>query len=353
MTIPRDAIDCDVHLPVPGVKQLLPYFDDYWRDMIVTRGIDRLDLSGYPNSPLSSRPDWLPANGKPRSLDMMRAQALDHWGTRIAICHSLHGALALYSEDLGAAIIRALNDWVAAEWLDREPRLRASIMVHAENPTRAVEEIEHRAGDKRFVQVMMLVMQDELLGKRTRWPIYEAAQRHKLPIAIHAGSLQHHPPSPLGWPSYFVNDCANQALAFQAQLVSMIFEGVFQKFPELTVVMLESGFTWLPGWMWRADKTWRGTRTEIPWLDRAPAEVLRRHVRFTLQPSDEPPDADRLTKVMEQIGSDDIFLFSTDYPHWRFEGDEALPAALPATLARKMATDNPLATYPRLKESLQ
>jgi predicted TIM-barrel fold metal-dependent hydrolase len=31
-------------------------------------------------------------------------------------------------------------------------------------------------------------------------------------------------------------------------------EGVFQKFPRLRVVRIESGFTWLPTWLWRTNK---------------------------------------------------------------------------------------------------
>ena len=53
--------------------------------------------------------------------------------------------------------------------------------------------------------------------------------------------------------------------------------------------------------------------------------MIRRHVRFTIQPLDEPPDSSIMAKVIEQIGSDEMLLFSTDYPHWQFERDEVLP----------------------------
>ena len=41
-----------------------------------------------------------------------------------------------------------------------------------------------------------------------------------------------------------------------------------------------------------------------------------------------------------------MLLFSSDYPHWHFDGDDALPAGLPAELVRKICVDNPLETYP-------
>jgi predicted TIM-barrel fold metal-dependent hydrolase len=46
--------------------------------------------------------------------------------------------------------------------------------------------------------------------------------------------------------------------------------------------------------------------------------------------------------------SDELVLFSTDYPHWQFDGQDALPEGLPPDLVRKIMIDNPHATYPRL-----
>ena len=46
------------------------------------------------------------------------------------------------------------------------------------------------------------------------------------------------------------------------------------------MVMLESGFTWLPAYLWRLHKFWRGVRMETPWVDRAPLEIVRSNIRF-------------------------------------------------------------------------
>ena len=199
----------------------------------------------------------------------------------------------LFSEDMGAGFARAVNDWMAKEWLDKEPRLRASIVVPMQNPELAVEEIERVAPDRRFVQILLLVMHDMPLGKRHYWPIYAAAERLGLPVGIHAGSAYRHPVTPLGWPTYYTEDYAAQAQAFQAALSSLICEGVFTKFPDLKVVLLESGFTWLPAHLWRLTKFWRGLRIEVPWVDRAPTEIVRSNVRLTTQPCDAPADRPR------------------------------------------------------------
>jgi uncharacterized protein len=198
------------------------------------------------------------------------------------------------------------------------------------------------------VQVLLLAMAELPLGRRQTWPIYRAAERHGLPVGIHAGSSFRHPPSAGGWGSYYLEDYVSYAQGFAGALNSLLAEGVFQKFPELRVVLIESGVTWLPASLWRINKTWRGVRSEVPWLNRLPADIVRERVRLTAQPLDAPPDAASLTAVLEQLGSEEMLLFATDWPHWHYDGDEALPPNLPETLVRKVTVDNALATYPRL-----
>src|ERR1700759_1100613 len=182
------GIDCDIHPAVPNLKALLPYLSDHWRDIVVQRGVHELESIAYPaNSPLTSRPDWRLEGARPGSnLDALRAQALTPFNTAIAICNCLYGVQLLFSEDMGPGFDHAVNIWLPAECLDKEPRLRASIVVPMQNPELAVEEINRVAPDKRFVQILLLVMHDMPLGKRHYWPIYAAAEKHGLPIGIHA-----------------------------------------------------------------------------------------------------------------------------------------------------------------------
>jgi predicted TIM-barrel fold metal-dependent hydrolase len=353
--IGRDTIDCDIHPSVPNLQALLPYLPGHWRDMVKTRGMDELNSISYPaNSPLTARPDWRPTSGKPAgALEQIQRECLDGFGTSIAICNCLYGVQLLFSEDMAVAFAQAVNDWTRHELLDRDPRLRASIVVPIQSIERSVDEIERCAADPRFVQVLLLASGDQPLGKRVHWPIYAAAQRHNLPIGIHAGSSYHNPPTAVGWPTYYTEDYVAQAQAFQSQLSSLICEGVFNQYPDLKVVLLESGWTWLPAHLWRLTKYWRGLRMEIPWVDRSPSDIVRSNVRLSLQPTDGPPDRVGLERIIEHLQSDELLLFSTDYPHWQFNGNDPLPADLPASLVRKITVDNPRATYARLLEPVR
>jgi len=350
VTASWSTIDCDVHVNVPSMQALLPHLDDHWRDHVVDRGMNSLESNNYPpNAPLTSRPDWRGKAGAPAdTLEALQRHALDRWGIDVAICNCLYGVQLLYSEDLAAAFAKAVNDFVAKEWLDRDPRLRGSIVVPMQNTEFAVAEIERCASDPRFVQVLVLAMGEMPLGRRQYWPVYAAAERHGLPLGIHAGSSFRHPPTSLGWPSWYAEDYAAQSQGFQTQVASLVCEGVFVKYPKLKVVLLESGVTWLPAFLWRLSKFWRGVRLEVPWLDRSPAEIVRNHVRLTIQPFDAPGDPAEVARLIDHMRSDDMLLFSSDFPHWQFDGDEVFPAGIPEKLHGKIRRDNALATYSRL-----
>ena len=348
------CIDCDVHPTVPGMKALMPYLDEHWQEAVLEREIVSLDSQSYPpGAPLTARPDWRGADGRAGTDPALLAdQVCDRWGASHAILNCIYGVQLVLNEDMATAFARALNDWVAKEWLDRDPRLRASIVVPLQNVERAVEEIERCAGDPRFVQVLVLAMGEVPLGRRQLWPVYAAAVRHKLAVGVHAGSAYRHPVTSLGWPSYHIEDYSAQSLGFQGQVASLITEGVFQKHPGLKVVLIESGVTWLPAFLWRLSKFWRGVRHEVPWVDRPPADIVRDHIRLTVQPLDGPDDAASVERVIEHLHSDDVLLYASDYPHWQFDGEEPMPPGIPRRLYHKLMVDNPLATYPRLATAM-
>lgn len=348
------AIDCDIHPGVPEISALLPYMEPFWQESFVARGLSGFDMMSYPpNAPIACRADWRERGQRPgASLANLRRDVLNGFGAGLAICNPLTGGQVAVSETMGGAICGAVNDWVVEHWLDREPRLRASIVIPAQAPWLAVEEIEKRAADPRFVQILMPVACEMMLGRSYYWPIYQAAVKHGLPIGLHAGSMHRYAPTSGGWPSHHLHDYVAQSQVFEDQMLSLVSNGIFNRFPALRVVLLESGVTWLPGFMWRAVKTWRGVRAEVPWVKRPPAEILRDHVRLSIQPFDAPRDAQTVQRIIDMIDDDRMLLFASDYPHWQFDGGDVLPPGLPDGLLRRICIDNPRETYPRLKETV-
>ena len=220
----KGAIDCDVHPHVPDIAALARHMNDYWREAVAVRGITGFESIAYPpKAPLTMRPDWRgdQSSGHARAdTDSKRTAAafMDRHGFAHSILNSLYPVQLIRDEHMAAAFCRAVNDWVRAEWLDRDPRYRASIILPLQNPELAVEEIERCAPDKRFVQVMGLAAGEQPLGKSQFWPVWQAAERHGLAIGIHAGSSYHHATTGSGWPSYYLEDYAAQSLSFHTQL---------------------------------------------------------------------------------------------------------------------------------------
>jgi predicted TIM-barrel fold metal-dependent hydrolase len=351
--LPEGSVNCDIHHPNPAMDQLMPFLDEVWQDLIVSRGITQLDSIAYPNNtPFTCRPDWRDQSGGglTNTPERLAAEALDGLGAKIGILNNLCGVHMLYDAYMAVAITRALNEWTRKQWLDKHTGLRASIVPPLQDIDAAVAEIERCAADGRFVQVLFPSAFHAPYGHRSYWPVYKAAARHGLPIGIHAGSAYHHPVTSLGWPNTAIEDYAAQSQIMQTQVASLVSEGVFVEFPGLKVVLIESGVSWLPAFLWRFGKFWKGLRFETPWVDRPPAEIIRDHVRLTTQPFDVPDNAAIVSRLLDQLGSDEMLLFSSDYPHWQFDGDAALPAGLDAGLVRKIAVDNPSETYPRLSE---
>src|SRR6201995_3122757 len=92
-------IDCDIHPAVGGTRTtLLPYLDDHWKEQVVSRAIDGLDLtSSPPNMPLSGRPDWRTKGSKPGSdLKMVQRGAFDQLRGSPAVFDALCGGSAVY-----------------------------------------------------------------------------------------------------------------------------------------------------------------------------------------------------------------------------------------------------------------
>jgi predicted TIM-barrel fold metal-dependent hydrolase len=91
----------------------------------------------------------------------------------------------------------------------------------------------------------------------------------------------------------------------------MVMDGIFEKFPDLRGASVELGAGWVPSMLDRLDYTvrsWSKVDQYLAQLEHTPTETLRAQMAFT-------------PFVFEDIGAlvdrshDDLYLFSSDYPH--------------------------------------
>jgi uncharacterized protein len=207
-----------------------------------------------------------------------------------------------------------------------------------------VEEIERVGAHPAFVEVLFPVRSDRLYGNRNWHAVYETMTLHDIVLGLHWGGTAEGPSTPTGWPSWFVEEYAAEQQAYMAQITSLIGEGVFQAFPALRVGVGEIGFAWLPSLMWRLQKEWKGLRRDIPWVNRSPAELIREHMRFTVAPLDAGPPQD-LARIVEWLGSEDILMFASDYPHTHEVDVPLLLDVVPETMRPNMMAETARRLY--------
>ncbi|MBP2372079.1 putative TIM-barrel fold metal-dependent hydrolase [Pseudonocardia parietis] len=307
---------------------LLPYLDGYWRAQLEAQMVPTYEPSYHPpRSPIAQRPEAR-TDSDGRAATRVEDLVADVFtgDTDFAVLNCLYGVQQVHQPRREAAHAQALNDWIAAEWLDQDDRLRASIVVPMSSPDVAVAEIERRAGEDRFCQVLLLGQSELLYGRRMHWPIWEAAERAGLPVALHIGGVFRQAPTSVGWPSTYLEWYVGQQANLEAQLCSIVSEGVFQKFPGTKIVVSEVGFNWLPPFLWKFDKLWKSYRQDVPWLDERPSDVIRRHVRFTTAPSDGAEQPGELDRIVDRMGSDELLVYSSDYPHRHRSGPGSITA---------------------------
>jgi predicted TIM-barrel fold metal-dependent hydrolase len=94
-------------------------------------------------------------------------------------------------------------------------------------------------------------------------------------------------------------------------LSTLIFDGVFERFPRLRLGVIEQGASWVPGWMWSLDAAadaFQKNEERIHKLSLKPSEYVQRQIRVTPYPH-EP-----VGRIIAQTGPD-VCMFSSDYPH--------------------------------------
>jgi uncharacterized protein len=349
--------DCDVHPRPAGAgiggvsKSLYPYLSKRWQEHVESFGViyrqpwekGSAYLKGQPQA---CRRDAWPPGGMPGSdLGFMQAQHLDPNNVVLGILNPLTSGQGAQNPELSAAMTHATNEWQVAEWTSRDSRLRASVVVPYEDAVASVKEIELRAGDPNFAQVMFLSRTAEPLGQRRYWPIFEAAVAADLPVGVHAFGYGGWPITGSGWGSFYLEEMVGHAQAQQALLISMIFEGVFERLPTLKVVLIEAGLAWGASLAWRMDRQWAKLRKETPHLKMLPSEYMRRNVWFTTQPIEEPEPREHLAEAIDWLGWDRV-LFATDYPHWDFDDpSHALPIRMTEAQRQAVFLDNAKAVY--------
>lgn len=351
--LPFAIIDCDLHHNLPSQEALFPYLPRHYVEQIKDFGAMMPGI-GYTNVPGSgARPDlWHDyPDANPATLPQVAIEAhLDPYNVEIGVLTggATYGATVHPNADYAAAYCRAFNDWTLAEWASKDERLYTSIFVSPVDPLQAAAEIDRLAENPKCIQVMMSAGAQWPFGNRFYHPIYEACARHGLPMCIHFGGEGAGiaaPPTAAGYPSYYLEMRMARPQIAMAHTVSLICEGVFEKFPDFQFLFIEHDVFWVPGLMWHMDNDWKGLRDYTPWVKKLPSEYLRSNIRFGSQPMPNTPTRQDLEIFLQWMWADEVMLFASDYPHWDWDEPSSFMAGFDEKLRRKIMYENARAFY--------
>ena len=354
------VIDTDVHPDFNLAKpEVVSHIPQKWREYISEYGLLRaqgpLAFERPRHREFAHRWDTTPPDGgQPMSnFDFAREQLLDRFDMSAGLLNDIIGyqlsGRRNQPRELAQVMCTALNDYREEEWFAHDARWYGSINLPYEVPSLAVAEIERRMegpNAHRWKQIAMVQDLEHPMGNEKYWPIYEVAQEYNLPIAVHVAGGDRQTPS--GSPTYYFEEHIIWAAWNFPTVSSLVFEGVFDRFPNLKIAFIEFGWSWAVPLSWRLDQTYEQNRSEVSHLQRKPSEYIRDHMWFSTQPMEEPENSEWTEDVFgsfEASGMADKLMFSSDYPHWDFDEPASIPTGLTEPIKRGILGENASKLY--------
>jgi predicted TIM-barrel fold metal-dependent hydrolase len=243
--------------------------------------------------------------------------------------------------------VRAVNDWSIDRWLSgQDKRLYGLILVQNQLPEEAAREIRRLGANPRMVGVLM---GGNGLGKPfghpLYHPIYKAAHEFGLPVVIHVGAdspVDTLSEATAGGPAFTYAESHLMAPhPMITHAVSLIGQGLFVMMPELKVLLVGAGVTWVQTVMWRFDNEFKALRREVPWLSEQPSQYFLHNLRVSTYPLDGVPTPAAWSKVLgAQPGLEDMICFASGYPNWDADSAAAVAAKLPPAIHDKLFREN-------------
>ena len=336
------AVDADGHILEPPdlwETYLEPkYRDRALRIVLDEKGLEELEIGGA-RSHMSRKgfPSTLGAMGDPDLPKIMfdpertylgeapfgsmdpdeRLKVLDAEHIDAAILYTTVGLLweaELEDAELSQAYTRAYNRWIC-DFCSHSDRLIATAHLSLGDPQAAAQELERAVNDgARGCYVAPFTHDAKPLGHPDNDPLFAAAQDLDVPFAIHPTfEPQWTKGTRFGsWENVKELRLLTSVMASDGvrhQFTTLFDYGVFDKFPRLKVLVLESGGGWIGYWLDRIDAVYGHTfiGTRVP-LKEKPSDYFRERIWISCD-----PDERSIPSLAERFG--DRFLWASDFPH--------------------------------------
>jgi len=280
-------------------------------------------LDGWPRSTRKA-PDPTPGLQKWRMF-------LDHADVAGSVLYPTMGLAMAHIKDVkwAAVMARCYNDYLFGEYLQQEPkRLYGVALLPVQNISAAAEELERCVKDLKMVGgVIPAAGLTKGLGHPMYDPLYRAAMRLNVPLAVHGGSS-----AGLGldlFDSFVKILVMEHAVAQQIHFTSFLLDGGPARFPDLKIAFLEAGVGWVPYLMERLDEKYEKLPQQAPLLTKAPSEYVKAgSIYFSCELEE------KILPYVVGLGLEKKIMYPSDYPHERPTLEEFL-ADIPHFRARE------------------
>jgi predicted TIM-barrel fold metal-dependent hydrolase len=210
--------------------------------------------------------------------------------------------------DLAMAHAKLYNDWLVDEFLKHSDRFIGVGILPVNDTNDAIAEV-HRCADLGYQAMNLPIVPPE--GRPYNDPVYEplwsALTETGMRLCAHTGT-GHEPIVARGLGGAVINFAVN-GLPPQAMIAYLVGSGVLDRHPDLHVVLVEGGASWLPALMEHMDEGYiQHGRWARPALSVMPSELAKRQVHVSFQ-------HDRAVLHTLDITGTDALLWGSDYPH--------------------------------------
>jgi predicted TIM-barrel fold metal-dependent hydrolase len=318
------VVDTDAHF-FESLDELVNYFDEPWKtylgrdgapkDFFLSRstgdrsagGRIKRDNVGYYEEPMT--PEEVPG--------MMDFLGVDK---TIVISHLMLAYPAMQADDTRAASLsKGAVDYLLERVVAPSDGIYTFLPVPYHDPEASVELIDDYAGEPGIVGVCFITAGAEPpLGNRRYDSIYEATEAAGMPAVFHTGGSGIDEYHTRGYEKFIETHTLGFLESNMSQLVSLVIQGVPEKFPDMDIVFQEAGILWVSSLMHRIDAEYLKRQSEAPLLTKRPSEYMRQFY-FGTQPLEFPDNLDYYEAAFREMGGPANLMYASDYPHWDFD----------------------------------
>jgi len=249
-----------------------------------------------------------------------RMEDMDREGVVAAVLIGAPEFGAARGPDITAAQVAwcsVVNDWLADTYKDHLDRFAPGIHLPYLDPAAAAKELERAAGRG----LRPAVLPDGIFDSpyyRAEWePVWECAAALGVPVTMHVAAQRteyyaNANPAVPAWHGESIEAFYTLSVDMGATLTWLTLSGVFERHPDLTVVMTEGYAFWLAGVMQFLDHHYQGRfglqARAGHQLAELPSHYLKRQARATFM-------WDPLAIRNRDLTGTDCLLWGNDYPH--------------------------------------